>query len=341
MHSVIDCKGAPRDLGLDEASARRDAVRAELECAAREVRELPALLRKEFPSKVVAKAVTRHFPHLAERTAGLTKGLGMTRKEVWPLFVREMGFRVGCQGSTAGLGLGLSAARTGSGPILAKTLDLPPGREHSLFLRRSAPDNDFRSLELSLAGFPSALAGVNEQGLAVMVCSSEAAAPESSRISAPPLLFVQDCLQRFSSVANAMEWCMTRPVGGSGTLLLADQSGALVGVDIQGDRRTVLEPVDGMLCVGRPQTVAAAQPVFNGIENWSEQAFVEAVGQHLEAEASSQEGSSSSAVSDSESLCRHGAQLSTLGAVWIDPSTQSLAWQPGRPCTRELRVEKL
>jgi hypothetical protein len=340
MHSVVDCKGAPRDLGLDEACAQREVVRAELQRAAQETRALPAALRRQFSSRVVAKAVTRHFPHLAERTAGLTKGVGLARKEIWPLFVREMGFRVGCQGSTAGLGLGLCAARTGSGPILAKTLDLPPGREHALLLRRSAPDNDFRSLELSLAGFPSALAGVNEKGLAVMVCSSEAEADGSSRIAAPPMLFVQDCLQRFSNVANAMEWCMTRPVGGNGTLLLADQSGALVGVDIQGERRTALEPVDGMLCVGRPQAVAAAEPLFQGIENWSEQAFVEVVANHLDAQASAQAGDRLSKPSD-ESLCRHDAQLSTLGAVWIDPVTQRLAWQPGRPCARDLQVEQL
>ncbi len=340
MHSVVDCKGAPRDLGLDEACAQREAVRTELQRAAQETRALPRSLRRQFSSPVVAKAVTRHFPHLAERTAGLTKGVGLGRKDIWPLFVREMGFRVGCQGSSAGLGLGLCPARTGSGSILAKTLDLPPGREHSMILRRSAPDNDFRSLELSLAGFPSALAGVNEMGLAAMVCSSEAEVVESSRIAAPPMLFVQDCLQRFSSVANAMEWCMTRPVGGNGTLLLADSSGALVGVDIQGDQRRVLEPADGMLCVGRPQAVAAAQPVFQGVENWSEQAFVEAVATHLEPEASAQAGEEATNKAGRD-LCRHDAHLSTLGALWIDPVTQRLAWQPGRPCARELRVEQL
>jgi hypothetical protein len=181
----------------------------------------------------------------------------------------------------------------------------------------------------------------------VMVCSSEAEAKANggSRIAAPPMLFVQDCLQRFSNVANAMEWCMTRPVGGNGTLLLADAAGVVVGVDIQGDRRRVLEPVNGMLCVGRPQAVAVAEPVFQAVESWSEQAFVEVIANHLDAPASAQEGDGLSEPpspdESQESLCRHDAQLSTLGAVWIDPGTQRLAWQPGRPCARDLRIEQL
>ncbi len=337
MYSVVDCKGAPRDLGLDEAGAHREAVRTELRRAAQETAALPAALRRQFSSKAVARAVTRHFPHLAERTEGLTKGVGLARREIWPLFVREMGFQIGCQGSTAGVGLALGAERTGAGPVLAKTLDLPPGREHALLLRRSAPDNDFRSLELSLAGFPSALAGVNEQGLAVMVCSSEAeSAADPSSIPAPPMLLVQDCLQRFSCVANALEWCMGRPVGGSGTLLLADAAGALAGVDIQGEQRTALEPANGMLCVGRPQAVATAQSVFQGIENWNEEIFMDAIAAHEETPVD--EGV---ATAGSHEVCRHDAQLSTMGALWMDPAAQRLAWLPGRPCARELRVEQL
>ena len=107
MHSVVDCKGAPRDLGLDEASAQGQLVRDELQRASREVATLPAALRRQASAEAVAKAVTRHFPHLAERTAGLTKGTGLSRKEVWPLLAREMGFHIGCQGSTAGLGVAI------------------------------------------------------------------------------------------------------------------------------------------------------------------------------------------------------------------------------------------
>ncbi len=330
MRRILDCSGAPRDLGLDEGRELAETLRSELQLARQQLQRLrPSGGLRPLPNgpRAVAEAVLRHFPHLAERSAGLTKGVGVARSRIWPLLARELRFHEDCQGSSAGLALGLGAARTGAGPVLAKALDLPAGRESSLLLRRSTPDNDHRSLELSVAGLPAALAGVNQEGLAVLLTSSEHDLTTPQRCAAPPLLFVQDCLQRFTCVENALEWCMTRPVGGRGTLLLADADGELAGIEIDGETRRSLAPsAAGLICAGRPEALPAAERALAEREIWDEEGFLSLLASHSEG---------------SDGLCRHGGVLETLGALWIDPAQRRLSWLPGRPCARDLVVEQL
>jgi hypothetical protein len=85
---------------------------------------------------------------------------------------------------------------------------------------------------------------VNEAGLAL------AAVPgpfEAGACAAPATLLVQDCLQRFEGIQAALDWCLGRPAAGRATLLLADASGEVAGVEFTGGERRVLRPVAGLL----------------------------------------------------------------------------------------------
>ena len=80
MLSEVHCKGAPRDLGLDQGRALSDRIQAE---AAR-IRPGGSgwLARARFewaPSARVAavhRDTLRYFPHMAERAMGLASGSG-------------------------------------------------------------------------------------------------------------------------------------------------------------------------------------------------------------------------------------------------------------------------
>jgi hypothetical protein len=87
---------------------------------------------------------------------------------------------------------------------------------------------------------------VNEAGLALAVAAHAAPGGSARDTAAPPLLLVQECLQRFETVSRAIEWCESRPAAGA-TLLIADASGRIAGVEFSASGARVLDPVDGVL----------------------------------------------------------------------------------------------
>jgi hypothetical protein len=146
-------------------------------------------------------------------------------------------------------------------------------REAPLFLRRSQPENGYRSLEVAIPWRVPALAGVNEHGLAV-AASGVSCAASLSTCAAPPALLVQDCLQRFDGTDKAVEWCESRPAWGSASILLADADGILARVDLQGELRRVHRGSDGTaLCAGEPARVASVEEACRASQHLDEEAL--------------------------------------------------------------------
>jgi hypothetical protein len=239
------CHGAPRDLGLDQGRAAGEAIR-------RAVADLPAAARLEsrlglavFDGRTarVGRDLDRHFPHMAERTSGLASGARVPRGELVALLARERRDRPESEAAAStGALLAVAPERSRGGALLGRTLGWPEVLE-----RDSAPDADFRSREIAVPWLVPALAGVNECGLAVAGAALRSAADSLERCAAPALLLVQDCLQRFDTVQKAIEWCRGRPAGGSASILMADASGDVAEVVVQGASRRVRRPTDGLL----------------------------------------------------------------------------------------------
>jgi hypothetical protein len=232
----VACSGAPRDLGLDQGLAARDAVRAAaggLPLAAR-----LGLLRRGVASS--RRDAQRFFPHLSERLAGLARGAGVSRWALEALLARELGGEGAAAGAQA---VALSPEGVAAGALLARSL--PAGRHR--ILRRSAPEHDWRSVEVALPWLVPALAGVNERGLAVAALALPAASEDVAECAAPAILLAQDCLQRCDGVLKAIEWCERRPAGGRAALLFADAAGELAEVTVRGAERRVRRARDGVL----------------------------------------------------------------------------------------------
>jgi len=169
------------------------------------------------------RELCRHFAHQAERLEGLAQAANL------PL------------DSLLELQLQLGAGRVG-----------PGGMGKAIWIvRESRPVVGFRSLELTLPWLVSAVAGVNEAGLAVIGQLPGASPGSSARTAerragdAPSLLLVQDCLARFEHLAGALDWCRKRPVEGDEILLLGDASGARATVEIRGRERTIATGAGG------------------------------------------------------------------------------------------------
>ncbi|MBM4384350.1 MAG: hypothetical protein FJ091_13420 [Deltaproteobacteria bacterium] len=223
----VRCHGAPRDLGLDQGAAFGAEIRA---LVARRgggaFARMLATLRPPAAQRAVERDTYRYFPHMAERTAGFARGakvpvLALAEISALPERAPADALRV------------VTGAR---GPALARAL--PP--DALIALRESAPDTDYRSLELIALAHVAPLLGVNEHGLAVGAVLLGAPAGECS---APAALLAQDCLQRFDRVEKAVEWIERRRGGGCALIVLADTTGAAAAVEVEhAERRRVAPP---------------------------------------------------------------------------------------------------
>jgi hypothetical protein len=256
----VACAGAPRDLGLDQgaavAAAVRDAV-ARLPWRAR----LATRLGADARAARCARDALCHYPHASERLAGLARAAGASRAALAALLARELAGGA----ASAAAGEALAALGPARPALLARSLAAPAGAPAAWLLRRSAPEHDWRSLELTLPWLVPALAGVNERGLAALGVVWPAAAGALEGCAAPALLLVQECLQRCDTAWKAVEWCRRRPSGGSAVLLLADAAGGAARVDLDGDRRRVVCPRDGVSAAAADaERAAALEKVFAG-----------------------------------------------------------------------------
>jgi len=323
---VLLCEGAPRDLGTDQGLALREAIRSAC-------RLEPGWVERRL-AREVARDVARFYPQLAERTAGLARGAGIRRLRAARLLARELALpsERGSGGSpekttagalrvAGGVAFGVTGSKSRSGPLLARSFELPREAPSRLELRCSRPEGGYASVEVIVPELVAGLAGVNERGLAALA-TSVPSPEEDARPRCPAVLLVQECLQRFDTADAAVEWCLARPAGGRASVLLADASGALAGVLVRGPRRTVHAPdADVLLGVGR---LDARTDLEKRLAREAPLGAEDALGVFA---WHGEEGRAGDAT-----LCRHGGQRATAGVVVLEPATASLRLVQGPPC---------
>lgn len=242
---IVDCAGAPRDLGRDQGSALTPELRRLL--AGRPLRRLADRLGiVGGATRRLHRDLRRYFPHQDEWLEAMARAARLPAPALWRALA------TGCGGDSppqllavGGRGAGLRVVRRA------------PERA---ILRRVAPEGRFRSVELALPESSSPLLGVNEAGLVAAVVPGRI----SGRFAAPPLLFARDCLERFERVDAALAWSLSRPAARGGAIVFADARGERAGVDFRGPRRRALRPAsaEAWLVVGAAgsETAELAKP---------------------------------------------------------------------------------
>ena len=197
---VVECSGAPRDLGRDLGCALRAEVRAAVSEQGT-LRGLLASLRESGATTRLHRDLRRYFPHQSEWLEGLALGSGVALR----VLVRALA--VSCApGAPQGVAIGAV-----SGTAVAVASAVPRGA----LWRRVAPEGRFRSLEVALPAATAPVIGVNEAGLAVAVAEQRSL---PGRFAPPLALFARDCLERFERVEPALDWCLARPAAPGGSL---------------------------------------------------------------------------------------------------------------------------
>jgi hypothetical protein len=243
---VVECSGAPRDLGRDLGTALCAEVRAAV-AEQGTLRGALTSLRETAATTRLHRDLRRYFPHQAEWLEGLALGTGVTVR----VLVRALAQSCAPgapQGVVVGAVSGTAVAIAGAVPRAA-------------VWRRVAPEGRFRSLEVSLPAASAPVIGVNEAGLAVAVAEQRAL---PGRFAPPLALFARDCLERFERVEPALEWCLARPAAPGGSLVLADANGELAGVYAGGSERRALRPPSWLVLGDAGLELAKAEPLSVG-----------------------------------------------------------------------------
>ena len=235
-------------MGLAQGAAARMAIRSELGRAGLTTRRsrkpsLRALAAGPLRGSGAGREFYRHFAHQAERLEGLA-----TAADVPVDSILDLHLRVRAGGAMGGLLSRRASVRArtvgnedaGKRALLERTLPGAIDGEAGWILRESRPEVGFRSIEVGLPWLVSAVAGVNVGGLAIVAGPLLWGLPGRGGAS-PSLLLVQECLQRFSDVQGALDWCKKRPVEGEQSFVLADASGATASVVVSGCERRVQE----------------------------------------------------------------------------------------------------
>ena len=236
MIQLIECEGAPRDLGFDQGTHCRAALNAAYRSQSRWQRARFRLLPESDSCRQVRLEIRRFYPQQAEMMEAMARA---SRVPVSWLIAVLAGDRRSAPPADA-LVLAAASAVTDRGGLLARSLPA------DAILRRSRPESGFRSIELTQPWRIAPLAGVNEAGLAV-ACLPNSGGVAGSQDAAPAALLAHDCLRRFDSLDGAIDWLLVRPGGGKSMLVLADHSGEIAGVSVDGDERKLFRPADGLI----------------------------------------------------------------------------------------------
>ena len=236
MIRVIECEGAPRDLGSDQGTHCRAVLNAAYRSRSRWQRARLRLPVESDGRRRTRLEIRRFYPQQAEMMEAMARASRVPLAWLIALLVGNLRSAA----SEDALVLAAASAVTGRGGLLARAL---PG---DAIVRRSRPTSGFRSIELTQPWRIAPLAGVNETGLAV-ACLSRSGEVAGSRHAVPAALLAHDCLRRFDNLDGAIDWLLVRPGGGKSMLVLADPSGEIAGVRADGDERRVFRPADGLI----------------------------------------------------------------------------------------------
>ncbi len=246
MWTTIECVGHPRDMGLAQGAGARNAIRAEIARAglAQKRSRMPTLrplTHGPLRGRGAGREFFRHFAHQAERLEGLAHAADVPVDSLLELHLRVR--EGGARGGLLSRRTSLRARTVGGGggeksALLERSLPRALDGESGWIVRESRPEVGYRSVEIGLPWLVSAVAGVNEAGLAVVAGPLLWGRPGRDGAS-PSFLLAQDCLQRFGDLGGALDWCRKRPVEGDQSFVLADATGAVASVISTGRNRRV------------------------------------------------------------------------------------------------------
>lgn len=259
MDSFIECVGDPRAMGHCQGLAYRAAIRACTAAAGVRSRRgrlpsLRALTSGTGLGRGTGREVIRHYTHLAERMAGIARNADVPFSSLMELFCKST-CGAGPDEELVASAVAIGARRVedvGVGPLVLRTLAGSSFEDSPWILRKSRPEVGFASAEITLPWLATAVAGINEAGVAIAMAprSTSYGGGVSARHAPHAVLLVQECLQRFEDLAGCLDWCRKRPRSGNVSLIIADAGAQLAQIEVEGPECRIVEVDSGVALDG-------------------------------------------------------------------------------------------
>jgi predicted choloylglycine hydrolase len=267
------CAGSPHDIGAAQGQAVSDRIWGARRALARleafrleQPRWMPYLLFRRLAERkadrLLASALRRDYPEMAERLSGLVVGAAMGAAAVRlfhalePMLSNVRGRVVmPCPGACSAVAVAAGRSATGE-PMIHKNFDYLPLVQPFYTLRDCRPTGRMRSLDFTVAPLVGAIDGINEAGLCITynyAFTLDAAAPTGTISMA-----ISESLERCSTVAEAAEWITSRPRWGGGLLMLADAGGDIASLELSSTRARLRRPADGAQVVSHTNAFSTA-----------------------------------------------------------------------------------
>ena len=268
-HTLLEIAGSPLQLGLAQGKAFA-SEKGKYFASMKQYPNLPPWIRPLIISPLVrawlryrGKRVKKLIhPVLSrdldgdweQRLAGLASGFGMDLHEVYGFnSVEILTAKTPASGATTASGVGTFAAGCTSlafdadltdekTPILAYNHDYIPIFSPFLIVRKNRPKNFYASLSLTYQPAVGAIAGVNDQGLAVSL--NHGYTIDDITPGIPLAFLVQTCLDRCASTQEAITLVERLPVPCGGIMTFIDAEGDRVAMELSPSRRTLREMSD-------------------------------------------------------------------------------------------------
>jgi len=256
----VVCEGGPREMGAAQGAALRERIQK----ARDSLRELDAV-RKHRPwwmpwavflalaerkaEGMLGQPVARHSPEMAQRLAGIAEGAGLPTAALCLLNAAETLLSsvrdvTAVPPVIACSAIAVRGSRSATGePIIAHNFDYLPIVQPFYILRESRPSGSLRSLDFTVAPLCGAMDGMNERGLCLAL--NYAFPVDSGPPGLPNSMVIAETLGRCGTVAEAVDWIVSRPRWGGGLVMLADADGDLAAVELSNTRSAVRRPAEG------------------------------------------------------------------------------------------------
>ncbi len=126
-------------------------------------------------------------------------------------------------------------------PVIARNFDYLPLVQPYHVVRESRPAHGFRSLDFTIAPLAGVVDGMNEAGLCIAY--DYAFAADKPGAPAPTIsMVISGALERCRTVAQAVQYMVTRPRWGAALLMMADAEGDIASLELSSTRSGVRRP---------------------------------------------------------------------------------------------------
>jgi hypothetical protein len=198
---------------------------------------------KWLAGRTIPRDVERYYPRQYSRFLGIADGAGLDIDHIWMTLLMEQRAQASLR-MPACTTFALTEDRTTfAQPVIARVFDLPAETKPFNTLRWDRPTDGIGSMQVTFPQLAGSHTGVNEHGLCIAYNLGYPRDDSGCRTSIT--LIVQELLEEYRTVSDAIDRIKRSPRAGGALLTLADAKGQIAAVELTSTQTAVRYPDDG------------------------------------------------------------------------------------------------